>query len=271
MFRTIEISDPRFEVDGLRWITVKSPSLRGRGDITVWAPEAAEPAGLVVLLHGVYGSHWCWALRGGAHRTARRLIEAGALPPVALAMPSDGLRGDGTAFARHADGVDFERWIVEEVPAAARAAMPTLRTDAPLFIAGLSMGGFGALRLGATHARRFHGISGHSSITQVSQMADFIEEDVDTLTAGPDMPSVLDAIAAAGPDLPPVRFDCGSDDPLLAANRALHAALLARGIPHAYEEFPGGHDWPYWETHVEDSFRFVAAILRAAIPPGAEP
>lgn len=287
MFRTIDVSDPRFESDGLRCVTVKSAALRGRGDLTVWAPGGASdggpdggpdgtasatasptagatPAALVILLHGVYASHWCWALKGGAHRTAARLVAAGAIPPVALAMPSDGLRGDGTGYLRHGDGTDFARWIVDEVPVAARAALPSLDATTPLFLAGLSMGGFGALRLGATHAARVRGISGHSSITHLSQMSQFIEEDVASLHVNPAEASALDAIVAAGDSLPPLRFDCGVDDQLIEENRALHAALDARGIPHVYEEYPGTHEWAYWEARVEDTLRFVAKVLQVS-------
>ncbi len=259
-FRTIAVSSTRYEFDGLRFVTVKSSALRGRGDVTVWAPDGAVPKALILLLHGVYGSHWSWALQGGAHRTAARLVEAGAVPPVVLAMPSDGLRGDGSGYVRHADGVDFERWIVHEVPAAARIAAPTLPPDVPMCIAGLSMGGFGALRIGARHARLFHGISGHSSITHISQMAQFIEEDYRAFGAIDDA-SVLDAIVAAGDALPALRFDCGTSDQLIAENRALHRALRERGIPHVYEEFPGTHEWAYWEEHVGDAFRFFAEVL----------
>ncbi len=67
--------------------------------------------------------------------------------------------------------------------------------------------------------------------------------------------------------LPPLRFDCGLDDPLLAANRQLHADLTAAAIPHAYAEFPGGHDWPYWERHLEDTLRFFAQILATPARP----
>jgi enterochelin esterase-like enzyme len=58
--------------------------------------------------------------------------------------------------------------------------------------------------------------------------------------------------------LPPIRFDCGTDDALLADNRALSAVLRDAGIPHEYEEFPGGHEWPYWQRHLADSLRFFA-------------
>lgn len=261
-FRTACVSDPRFEHDGLRHVTVKSTALRGRGDVTVWAPAGPTPRALVVLLHGVYGSHWSWALQGGAHRTAAALIARGDVPPLAMAMPGDGLRGDGTGYVRHGDGTDYETWIVDEVPEAARLAVPWLPRDAPCFLCGLSMGGFGALRIGARHAARIAGMSGHSSITHMSQMAQFIEEDVASLGAAPQDASVLDAIVEAGPALPPLRFDCGIDDQLIEENRALHRALEARGIAHVYEEFPGAHTWAYWETHLAASLRFFGTALR---------
>ena len=99
MFRTLEVSDERFEFDGLRFVTVKSPSLGQRADLTLFVPPQAQGRGqvpVVILLHGIYGSHWAWALKGGAHRTAARMITAGELPPMVLAMPSDGLWGEGS-------------------------------------------------------------------------------------------------------------------------------------------------------------------------------
>jgi putative tributyrin esterase len=262
MFRTVSLSDPRFETDGLRCVTVKSPALRGRGDVTVWSATGERPVALVILLHGVYGSHWSWALQGGAHRTARRLLDAGDIPALALAMPGDGLRGDGTGYLRHGDGIDYEGWIADEVVEAARAALPALDQAAPCFIAGLSMGGFGALRIGARHHARFRGIAAHSSITHLAQMAQFIEEDVSTWGAAVADGSALDAVLAAGSALPPLRLDCGIDDRLIADNRALHAALVEHGVPHAYAEFPGGHEWSYWERHLADTLRFFAQCLR---------
>src|SRR5579862_3412595 len=132
-FRTIEISEPRFEAEGLRWVTVKSRALGHRADITLFVPKEAAAGSnipLVILLHGVYGSHWAWSLKGGAHRTAARLIEKKEIPPMAMAMPSDGLWGDGSGYLPHRDA-DFERWIVEEVPAAAREAMPVQSEQSP--------------------------------------------------------------------------------------------------------------------------------------------
>src|SRR5665213_2781141 len=132
-------------------VTVKSDALRGRADMTLFAPSEIKDAKnvpLVILLHGACGSHWNWTVKGDAHRTAQRLISSGEIPPVALAMPSDGHWGNGSGYIPH-PAQDFEKWILEEVPSAAAAALPCLSNQSPLFMAGLSMGGFGALRIGA--------------------------------------------------------------------------------------------------------------------------
>jgi putative tributyrin esterase len=260
-FRTIEISDPALAPEGLVFVTVKSAALQQRADLTLFVPRQAqgrEHLPIVLLLHGVYGSHWAWAFKGGAHRTAQRLIDAGEIPPLVLAMPSDGLWGDGSGYVRHAHQ-DFERWIVDEVPAAACAAVAACSAHSPLAIVGLSMGGFAALRLAGRYPQRFVAAAGHSSATEAAQLHALIDEPCDAWAHGPADTSVLDALrGASAASLPPLRFDCGTEDTLLPANRALHQGLEALGIAHEYAEHPGGHDWAYWAQHLEDTLRFVA-------------
>lgn len=263
LFRTLELSDPRFEADGLRYITVKTPNLKGRGDVTIWLPPTdfvkAEPIPLVILLHGVYGSHWAWSLKGGAHRTTERMIRNGQIRPVALAMPSDGLWGDGSGYLPH-DGHHFDQWILNDVPKLVAQASPLITESAPLFLAGLSMGGFGALRLGAMNPTRFRAMAGLSSITHLDQFAQFVEEPL-SLYKQKDLAkeSVLAQLLAHQTQLPSIYFDCGADDPLLEYNRELHLALSKYNIPHTYVEYPGGHEWSYWEAHLADVLLFFDA------------
>ena len=262
-FRTFELSDPRFETAGLRHITVKSPNLKGRGDVTIWLPPIdsanQEPLPLVILLHGVYGSHWAWSMKGGAHRTAESLIRNGQIRPVALAMPSDGLWGDGSGYLPH-NGHHFDQWIVDDVPKLVAQSCPLVTEYSPLFVAGLSMGGFGALRLGAMYPTRFRAMAGLSSITHLDQFAQFVEEPLSYYRQpNPAHESVLAQLLANQTHLPPFRFDCGTEDPLLNYNQELHLALTQHNIRHTYAEYPGGHEWPYWEAHLADVLRFFDA------------
>jgi len=262
-FRTLELSDPVIDPSGLRIATVKSAALGQRADVTLWLPDADQHRDLpvAILLHGVYGSHWAWALKGDAHGTAARLIADGSIPPMALLMPSDGLWGDGSGYVRHRDQ-DFEAWIVDELPALALAAAPGCSARSPLLLAGLSMGGFAALRLAGKHPRRFLAAAAHSAMTEVAQYDALLQESREGWSTDARDNSALEALAAAAA-LPPLRFDCGRDDPFIDANRALHAALDARGIAHQYAEHDGGHDWTYWSRHLEDTLRFFGAVLRA--------
>jgi S-formylglutathione hydrolase FrmB len=264
-FRTIEQSDPAIAAEGLAFATVKSSALGRRADVTVYVPPAAHGAvdlPVVVLLHGVFGSHWAWALKGGAHLTAARLMAEGVLPPVALLMPSDGLWGDGSGYVAQA-GLDAERWILDEMPALARDIIPACSERSPLFVAGLSMGGFGALRLAGKHPARIAAAAALSTVTDADQLGGLIEEDLGGWSNTPSDRSVLAALTGATGPLPPIRFDCGRDDPYLQANRGLHDALRRAGIAHCYVEGEGGHEWSYWSTALEGVLRFFGDVLRA--------
>ncbi len=256
LFHTVELSDPRLERDGLRVITVKSRALGHRTDMSVWVPDAPAISTLLILLHGVYGSHWVWSLKGGAHLTAQRLLAAHEITPMVIAMPSDGLARDGSGYLRWPDA-EVEQFIVDEVPAMARLAAPALLPGARLAIAGLSMGGYGALRLGAKYATRFHAISAHSAITEIEDLQPFVEEPLsDYLACAPlEQLGPLHWMRQHRASLPPLRFDCGLSDPLLASNRHLHGVLLQEGIAHRYVEHAGGHEWSYWQQHVAATLR----------------
>lgn len=262
-FRTLEVSDPALTPPGLRFVTVRSAALGQRADLLLFVPRQCaglRELPLVILLHGVYGSHWSWAFKGGAHLTAQRLLDAGAIPPLVLAMPSDGLWGDGSGYVAHARQ-DFERWIIDEVPAAAIEACAACSEASPLCIAGLSMGGFGALRLAGKHPRRFVAAAGHSSITSATQMDALLAETRSGWSAAPADLGVLQALMTAPAPLPRLRFDCGRDDPYISANRQLHAELQAAGIAHEFGEHEGDHSWDYWARHLEHTLRFFGANL----------
>jgi len=262
LFRTTEISDPKFERNNLRFITVKTNNLKGRGDICVFVPpiENAENLPLVVLLHGVYGSAWVWTHKAGVHITAWELMQKGIIKPMVIAMPSDGLWGDGSGYLSH-NLQDFEKWIVEDVPNAVIENISGVSNTSEIFISGLSMGGFGALRLGIKYRDKFKAISAHSAITDLEQMPLFVEESMKNYLQEDELEnSVLGIIEKYGSDIPNLRFDCGSEDKLITCNRELHAILDEKGVKHVYEEFPGAHEWSYWQEHVKDTLLFFNAI-----------
>ncbi|MEW4922870.1 alpha/beta hydrolase-fold protein [Algibacter sp. 2305UL17-15] len=262
-FRTTEVSDPEFESNNLRFITVKTNNLKGRGDICVFVPKVdnAKDLPVVILLHGVYGSAWIWAHKAGAHFTANKMIENGDIKPFILAMPSDGLWGDGSAYLPH-NGKNFENWIVDDVRHAVLENIDVASKNSTFFISGLSMGGYGALHLGVKYPHIFKAISGHSSITHIDQMPLFVEEPQDSYPdTDLDEVSVFRTILKNKNNLPKIRFDCGKDDLLIEHNRKLHRELTDQNITHVYQEFEGKHEWDYWREHLKDTLLFFDGLI----------
>ena len=254
----IAISDPRFEHDHLRQITVISENLNGRGDISVFVPPGKnyESLPIVLLLHGVYASHWAWTHLAGVHLKAMAGINEGLLKPIVLVMPSDGLWGHGSGYMQHKDK-NFEEWIMSDVIDTVTRSIRQTSSKSALFIAGLSMGGFGALRLGAKYGDRIRAVSGLSSITDARQLRDFSEDDLTgLLDENSTELSVFDTMLKNRNVLPKIRFDCGTSDPLLEHNRVLHQQMLRHNITHSYYEFVGSHDWAYWEEHIMKTLSF---------------
>lgn len=258
-FKTIECSNAEYEVDGLRFITVKSSNLKGRGDICVYVPEATtqvKDLPIYILLHGVYGSAWIWALKGGAHKTAAKMIASKEISPCIIAMPSDGLWGDGSAYKQHSQKF-FDQWIVDDVICAVKQTIPQAGEKSTVCLGGLSMGGYGALRLGALYADIFSAISAHSSITKLEQMKNFVEEDITLLESTTNRPDdLIQVFKACAKKLPPLRFDCGKEDALFSANQTLSHALSDMNIPHLFEALNGAHEWDYWQTNIKKTLLF---------------
>lgn len=262
-FRTVRASPPDELAPGSRVLTVQSPALGGRGELIVHVTagvELGDDPPVVVLLHGVYGGCWNWMLNGRANRTLDLLVRDGVVRPMVLAMPSDGMRGEGTAYLRGPD-VDAEAWIVDDVVGCVGELVGEVTAASPIFLGGNSMGGFGAARLGLRHRTRTAGIAMHSALTHLDQLAQFTIDDIGS-SAGieaseRDLLTCFERHAPA----PPLYIDCGRADPLADANRTLHRQLSGLGIEHRYEAFDGGHDWDAWASRIEHSLRFFERTL----------
>jgi len=262
-FPNAQLSRPLPGNESLRFLNFRSDALGYRGDAVLFTPpgfETTQRVPLLILLHGVYGCQWNWWLNGDLANTATEMLSENSMAPMMIAMPSDGLWGDGSGYVPHAHA-NYEQWIAEDLPACLGELFPQLALK-KFFLAGLSMGGFGALRLGMKYAARVAGISAHSSVTNVAQLPRFIPYPTSAfLYAGETDTDLLHWAAANRAQLPPIRFDCGMEDSLLEDNRELHQAFDAMGVPHVYEEFPGAHDWDYWAKHVRRTLAFCSQVL----------
>lgn len=269
-FPNAQLSAPIPGNENLRFLNFRGDALPSRGDVLLFTPlqfEQLQRLPLLILLHGVYGCQWNWWLNGAIDRTMAKMLLDGTTLPMMVAMPSDGLWGDGSGYVPH-ERANYERWIVDDIPACLQELFPQLQCE-KFLLAGLSMGGFGAMRLGMKYASRVLGISAHSSVTDITQLSRFIPYRPEQfLFAGGEDASLLHWAATNRDQLPPLRFDCGTEDSLIGENRQLHRELTELGIPHTYEEFAGNHDWPYWTEHVRQTLAFCKAVLTKDVSAG---
>lgn len=151
-------------------------------------------------------------------------------------------------------------------------------------ISGISMGGYGALRMAFLHPRLFGSVSAHSAalmerlpsvavnnpaeIGRLQLLGNVFGSPPDRLFWDRNNPLKIARTAElAGMK---IYFDCGAQDDygFEAGAQALHKVLAARHLPHEFHLDPGGHNWSYFAAHLPESFRFHSGAFGAG---GAQP
>ncbi|WP_158969586.1 alpha/beta hydrolase family protein [Paraglaciecola sp. L3A3] len=257
----IEKSNPKYARKNTLTLTLHSDNLNRRQDVTVYNPYSQQKdLPIVILLHGVYGNNWVWMDLGGAHQVYENLRKQG-LSEFVLVMPSDGGIWEGSGYLPLQQHGNFEKWIMDDVINTVIDTVDSVSSDSNLYISGLSMGGFGALRLGAKYAKRFSGISAHSSITKVEDLAIFTDVPLSQYqTADANESDIIYWCQQNKADLPPLRLDCGTSDDLIESNRDLVSKLQAAKILHQYQELAGCHEWEYWNKNLVKTLHFFNQI-----------
>jgi len=229
----------------------------------VIVPEGlAGPFPVLYLLHGLSDDHTAWTRRTRLEDYVQGL-------PLIVVMP-DGGRGFYTDSRSNPRGLS-ETLMVRDLVGFVDATFRTIPDRAGRVVAGLSMGGYGAVKLALKHPGLFSAAVGHSGALGFGHVA-WAELEPEW---GAEFAPVFGEDPRGGPDdlfalaeradralLPALRIDCGVDDELIDWNREFHAHLEALGIPHEYAEFPGGHDWDYWDEHVREALEFFARELK---------
>ena len=230
-------------------------------------PSVVQPPfATFYLLHGLSDDYTVWLRRTRIEWYVREL-------PLMVVMP-DGYRGFYTA---NADGHDYARYVADELVEFVERNFPAQRSREGRCVGGLSMGGYGALRLALGYPDRFASANSHSGAVlhghrnaprpdgplSPAEFRRIFGEHPEG--SDHDLLELARRAAAAG-SLPRILLDCGTEDFLIEDNRAFHRALRQLNVPHEYREFPGAHDWDYWDRHVRDALAFHAHALSLPLP-----
>lgn len=221
-------------------------------------PAIPRPWSTFYLLHGLSDDHTIWTRRTSIERYVAGL-------PLVVVMP-DGGRG---WYSNAVEGYKYEDDLIQDVVGLVDRTFPVKAERAGRAIGGLSMGGYGAVKLGLKHHEMFASVNSHSGALAVLR-----GDAAGNLALSPEFARIFGKEPKGGPEdpfaiieqidhgrVPALRIDCGTEDFLLEQNRSFHKFLEDRHIPHEYEEFPGTHNWGYWDEHVQQAIEFHARNL----------
>ena len=240
-----------------RWVSVNVvlPEIAGKTE-----EEASAPYKTLYLLHGLSDDHTGWIRRTGIERYAAEYGIAVVMPGVERSWYTD-----------TADSAPYFTFITQELPRICRGyfkGMSDKREDT--FIAGLSMGGYGAIKAALSFPDQYAGcgaLSGALDIASLTRVIDLnewrgifgfnLESAAELKGTKHDIFHLARKNHAEGVPFPRMYLWCGQQDKLIACNRDYHDLLTELGVEHAFEESEGTHGWKWWDLHIQDVLRYL--------------
>ena len=243
--------------------TYTSPPLGHTVDFQALLPDPASGASgsarhpTLWLLHGMFGGYSDWCRYSLVERYAAQY-------GLAVVMAS----AENSYYADMVCGDRYFTFFTEELPQVMRGFFPLSDRPEDNCIAGLSMGGYGAMKIGLTYPERFRAVCSFSGALDIATLCSrqiVVQADLVRRIFGEDGPAgtsadlfqLLRGHAAAGTRLPALYSWCGTQDMLLGDNDRFAALCRELSIPLFYRTQPGGHEWDFWNDALR---QFLAAV-----------
>jgi putative tributyrin esterase len=228
------------------------------GTFVILPDVGKPPFPTLYLLHGLSDDHTIWLRR-------TRVESYAAEYPLMIVMP-DGFRG---FYTNNDAGPKYGDYLCNELPTVIERNFPAKSAREARGIGGLSMGGYGAMRSAFAHPELFASAHSHSGAVMNGSRSTPPNRYPEAKQIFGKTPKgtehdvlFLAKRAHKAKTLPALSLDCGLSDFLLQDNREFHRALEKLKIPHDYQEFPGDHNWDYWDVHIRPALAFHAGILK---------
>jgi len=296
----------------VRFESFYAPALGVRKRFVVYLPpsyarNARRRFPVAYFLHGRTGNEADWVARGDLDVVADSAFAAG-IREMILVMPD----GDNSFWSNWARSVDYDDcagdslleetaetfcvrssgygdYVARGLVALVDSAFRTQADRGHRVIAGLSMGGTGALVLALTYPDVFGAAASLSGVAAPLYLgpdpyrapARYVESidawerelgrplprwrarwgEDSTLWWRHDPARAARRLRLMGGTPPAIRLDVGLDDLYLNQNRALHEVLTNLGLAHEYVERPGAHQWAYWRAHAGETLAWLAGRM----------
>lgn len=243
-----------------------SQSVGGYKKFNVVLPEnynsSEERYKVVFLLHGYSGNHNDWI-----HKTS--LVKYLKYYPFIIVTPE----ADNSWYTNSpvVKNRNYEDYIIKELIPYVEKRYRVLSTKHGRAIAGLSMGGYGAVKLALKYPDLFYFVGSFSGAFDwmgliekgSAQLSQSLKEafgasrsehwDINNVYA------IIDSVKSL--NLPYFYISCGKDDQisgLLESNRKLVEKFQRKGIAYEYHELPGGHSWSFWDGEIKNFLKMLS-------------
>lgn len=226
---------------------------------------------VLYLLHGAYGHFSDWLSNTPNKNIVKDLADQ---YNIIIVMP------EGEIFSFYLDspvnkGSQFETYITQEVIQKIDKTYRTINDKKGRVIAGLSMGGHGALSLSAKHPELFCAAGSMSGAVDMGtmlgrepndQIVKLMQPIFGDQSNKPDLyvqNAVMGMVDKIKDNKLALIIDCGVDDFLIEPNRELHRRLVYAKVSHDYTERPGAHTWEYWENALPYQVLFFSKVFKS--------
>lgn len=226
------------------------------------SPEHGFP--VLYLLHGLSDDHTTFMRRTSLERHV-------GPHGLVVVLPQAGR----SFYADQKQGYPFFTYVNEEIPALLGRSFRVSTRREDTFVAGFSMGGYGAFLLALRQPERFGAAISFSGVLDIreriqSAQGEDARKDDDFYRAfgesaefegsAYDLVHMLEKQKAAGVDFPKLYAVCGEEDFLLASNRSFQRAVEETGVAWTYEEVPGAHTWEFVDRELPRALDWLAKV-----------
>ena len=274
----------------LEQLAFRTPAVRGVTDVRILLPRGyglkrRRRYPVLYLLHGALDDDTAWTVKGDAEA-----ITAGY--PLIVVMPDSGTSGGYTNWYNdgHGGPPEWETYHIDQLIPWIDAHLRTRAIRAGRAIAGLSMGGFGAMSYAARHPDLFAAAASFSGAVDTNNRLDIAvtapavfgpraTEQVIWRAHNPwDLAANLRGVnltIRTGNGLPggpfgPVGAPDVVEEAVHSMSVAFHSRLVALHIPTVWDDYgPGGHDWPYWQRDLRQTLPTLMSVFDHPKPPPA--
>lgn len=211
---------------------------------------------VIYLYHGMSGNETSWMRYSSIERYAEDNKIAVIMPSVLLSY-----------YSNMHDGLNYFDFISKEVPKVAKALFPITHESNKTFVAGLSMGGYGAFKVALSNPDEYAAAGSFSGSLNMAaikarkpeEMYPFYENifgNLDTIH-GTDNDLLYLASKLKNKKCPLLYQWCGTEDFLYKSNQVFRQNAIESNLPLTYEENAGDHQWKYWDLCIQRFFEYL--------------